>query len=57
MNELLKLSQILYDLEQYDDKLITDWICRSRDLIKKPNIYDYKLWGLGSEYLKAYKYL
>lgn len=44
--ELLNRIEVIAKSEE-----LKDWIKRSKDLILNPDKYDYRFWGLGSEYV------
>lgn len=51
-DELSELDTILLKSSNVSDSIIERWVQRSRDLLFNPDSYDYKLWGLSSEYAR-----
>jgi hypothetical protein len=48
--EIDELNEILLKANRYEVEIIKKWIERSRELLLNPESYDYKFWGLSSEY-------
>lgn len=52
IEEYNKLTELLKKLEvTAKSEELKAWITRSKELIQNPKKYDYRLWGLGSEYV------
>ncbi|MBQ4898762.1 hypothetical protein KB559_07925 [Paenibacillus sp. Marseille-P2973] len=48
-NDLIELLNSIEVIAKSEE--LKDWIKRSKDLILNPDKYDYRFWGLGSEYV------
>ncbi len=53
IQEIEKLKMLLDKVTiSAESEELTNWINRSKGLIKQPNTYNYAYWGLGSKYVK-----
>ena len=50
-NEISEMNMLLLKSNRINNPIIKRWVERSRNLLANPKTYEYKYWGLSSEYV------